>query len=111
MPPLTAVICATGPSDPLVQVLRPRNAPSYSMPLWRRGAGELTMPPLVHRHRAAKQSAATTVGARLVPALPLSKSRYPVSSTAAEHSHPTLLAPKWISRFLEQLRGTAGIAE
>lgn len=51
------------------------------------------------------------VGAGLVPALRLAKSRHPIAHTAAAPSHLTPLAPNWILRFFEQLRGFTGFAE
>ena len=59
---------AVGPSAlPCAGGLPPQRPP-YTMPRWRRVAGVLSVPPVAHPRRAAKPSAATTVGAGTRPA-------------------------------------------
>ena len=66
----------------LVQGLRPRNAPLYTMPRWRRGAGAVSMPPVAHPPRVAKPPAATPAGPGPVSALTPSRAVFTISPNA-----------------------------
>ena len=66
----------------LVQGLRPRNAPLYTMPRWRRGAGAVSMPPVAHPPRVAKQPAATPAVPSPVSALTPSRAVFTISPNA-----------------------------